>query len=217
MQESLVIFHPRLNEHGKPEPIRQPHVPAEAAAWLNAEALATVVPAGDMPAMLNGIGIATWQSAPATSAAWEALAAHMVFAEPDFVLPPGIHKAAAGAVILEPDGRVWLVSPTNRFGGYLNTFAKGTCEAGMSLRATALKEVYEESGLQIELRDFLVDVNRTTSRCRFYLARRIGGNPADMGWESQAVHLVPQTELASFAAHEKDSPVVAALCRYLQA
>jgi len=212
-----VIFHPRLNEHGKPEPIRQPHVPGEASAWLHAEALATVVPAGDMPAMLNGVGVATWQSAPVTSAAWEALAARTVFAEPDFVLPPGIQKAAAGAVTIEPDGRVWLVSPTNRFGGYLNTFAKGTREADMSLRATAIKEAYEESGLQIELTDFLVDVNRTTSRCRFYLARRVGGNPADMGWESQAVHLVPQTGLAAFAAHEKDSPVVAALCRYLQA
>lgn len=205
-----MTFHPRLNEHGKQEPIKHPHQPSAPETWGRADAIATVVPDGAMPAAVNGLAVASWGEAPRTAAAWEALAVCEDFEEPAFVKPSGF-KAAAGAVVVEEDGRVWLVSPTNGFGGYTNTFPKGTVGGGLSLRATALKEVHEEAGLQIELTGFLVDVDRTTSRCRYYLARRISGNPADMGWESQAVHLVPLLQLAQFAAHAKDAPIVAAL------
>jgi ADP-ribose pyrophosphatase YjhB (NUDIX family) len=104
--------------------------------------------------------------------------------------PPGSKIPAAGAVVVEPDGRVWLVSPTNQHGGAQATFPKGTVTT-LSLGATALKEVFDKTGLQIELMTHLLDVDRTTSFTRYYLARRIGGTPAAMGWRSQAVHLVP--------------------------
>ena len=42
-----------------------------------------------------------------------------------------------------------------------------------------------------------MDVERTTSKARFYLARRVGGTPADAGWESQSVSLVPPDKLYS--------------------
>jgi hypothetical protein len=32
-----------------------------------------------------------------------------------------------------------------------------------------------------------------------------------MGWESQAVHLVPMSKLAEFASHPNDKEVIAAL------
>ena len=210
-----MIYHPCLNELGNPEPIHQPTVAGPLQAWHEADQLATAIPESPMPHQVNGIVIGRWSAAPRSTAAWEALAEAAQFAEPEFVLPAGTGKAAAGAVVVEADGRVWVVSPTNQFGGYRNTFAKGTREAGMSLRATAIKEAYEEAGLQIELTAFLVDVDRTTSRCRFYLARRIGGDPAAMGWESQAVHLVPRAVLGSFVAHAKDAPVVRALWDHL--
>lgn len=206
-----MIFHPCLNEQGIPQPIHHPHHPSPLAAWARADQLATTVPRALMPEQINGIEIAPWSSVPCNPMEWEAEAAGMPFTEPPFTLPAGISKAAAGAVIREADGRVWLVSPTNGFGGYRNTFAKGTQEPGISLRATALKEAYEEAGLRISLSAFLVDVLRTTSYCRFYLARRVGGNPADMGWESQAVHLAPRGELAAFAGHPMDEPVLQAL------
>ena len=49
-------------------------------------------------------------------------------------------------VILEDDGRVWVVHPSNGFGGYPATFPKGTLDPGMLLRAAAIREAYEESG-----------------------------------------------------------------------
>ena len=48
-------------------------------------------------------------------------------------------KRAAGAVIVEPDGRVWLCEPTNHHGRYQRTFPKGTRDAGWSLEATAAR------------------------------------------------------------------------------
>lgn len=211
-----MIFHPRLNERGEREPIHSPDVSSASSAWLSADALATVVPAdtASLPAMLSGLAFASWAGCQTVSA-WESECAGAQFGEPPFTCGVGQTKASAGAIVLEPDGRVWVVSPTNRFGGYRHTFPKGTQERGMSLRATALKEVFEESGLRVSLTGFLVDAERTTSRCRFYLAKRTGGSPADMGWESQAVHLVPQEQLHHLVTHAKDAFVLHALERYL--
>jgi len=71
--------------------------------------------------------------------------------------------------------------------------------------------VFEESGLQVELTGFLCDSIRSTSVTRYYTARRLGGSPAEMGWESQAVHLVPMSMLAGFDLHPNDQSVIKAL------
>ena len=115
--------------------------------------------------------------------------------------------------MVEPDGRVWVVSPSNRFGGYANTFPKGKNDLAQALclRANALKEVYEEAGLQVELTGYLCDCVRSTTITRYYLACRLGGNPADMCWETQAVHLVPLAQLAAFVSHPNDQSILAAL------
>lgn len=109
---------------------------------------------------------------------------------------------------MEPDGRVWLVSPTNLFGGYPNTFPKGKVSDGLSLKATAMKEVNEEAGLHIVLTGFLCDLPRSTSVTRYYWAKRVGGSPALMDWESQAVHLVPVKELAQWLSNPSDQPLI---------
>lgn len=113
-------------------------------------------------------------------------------------------------MVLEQDGRIWLVAPSNRFGGYHATFPKGRTEPTLSLQATAIKETYEESGLATALFAFIGDFARTQTFTRFYLARRIGGTPSDMGWESQAVHLVPQQEALLWLNRTADHIVLAA-------
>jgi hypothetical protein len=55
----------------------------------------------------------------------------------------------------------------------------------------------------------------TQTYTRYYIARRTGGSPACMGWESQAVHLVPMAQLRQVATHPNDAPVIAALERWL--
>jgi hypothetical protein len=81
----------------------------------------------------------------------------------------------------------------------------------MSLRGNALKEGFEESGLRVVLTGFLCDSIRSTSVTRYYAARRVGGNPARMSWETQAVHLVPPALLVQFAKHPNDNVVLQAL------
>jgi 8-oxo-dGTP pyrophosphatase MutT (NUDIX family) len=134
------------------------------------------------------------------------------FAEPNFQHITG-KQAAAGAVIQEADGRVWIVSPTNAFGGYKNTFPKGRVGTGeeASLQYTAIKEVFEETGLLVVLTGFLVDVERSTTVTRYYWARRYAGTPAEMGWESQAVHLIPPQHLPAWLKHKYDQPILQAI------
>ena len=74
-----------------------------------------------------------------------------------------------------------------------------------------VKDREEESGLQVRLVRHLVDVKRSTSYKRYYLAERVGGNPADMGWESQAVMLVPLEQLPKVLNSPNDRPIVEAL------
>ncbi|MNO78543.1 NUDIX domain protein [compost metagenome] len=154
--------------------------------------MATFVPDGDVPASLNGVPLRAWKDYPRTNEGWDYVeGVDDELYEPPFHLTPG-KKAASGVVIEEPDGRVWLVAPTNQFGGYEASFPKGTAEPDLSLQANAIKEAFEECGLKVEITGFIGDFERTTSKARLYRARRVGGTPIAMGWESQAVHLVPK-------------------------
>lgn len=200
------IDHPQRDEHGRRVSIKHPSTPTPLSTWSDAGAVACVVPGGPMPAELHGITFASWPDAPTQASGWEAIAAQHPLDEPAFDAPPG-YKKAAGVVVCEPDGRVWLVAPSNGFGGYKTTFPKGTMD-GKSAQATALVEAFEESGLRVRLIRHLVDVKRSQSYTRYYLAERIGGNPADMGWESQAVLLVPRKDLARFLESPYDQPIV---------
>lgn len=119
--------------------------------------------------------------------------------------------AAAGTIILEPDGRIWIVHPTNKFVGYTSTFPKGTRDHNEDLRTTAIRETYEETGLMVVLINYpgvcfdendpgvhngvFVKLDRASGLTYYYLAKRVAGSPSDMGWESQAVSLVPVSEL----------------------
>jgi len=209
-------IHPQPNERGEPVPIARPSLPTAPATWRDPTRLATVIPLGALPPVLNGVPFSPWLDVPATNAEWAGVAGQADIAEPPFALPPS-KSPAAGVVIVEDDGRVWAVAPSNRFGGYDATFPKGRVDPGAGLQATAIREAFEESGLRVEILAHLVDCVRTLTYTRFYLARRVGGNPALMGWESQAVHLVPQERLSTLLCNANDRAVIDALARTLAA
>jgi ADP-ribose pyrophosphatase YjhB (NUDIX family) len=205
-------YHPRPDDHGRPVVVVVPSRSTDTKSWADPEQIATTTPGAPVSEALNGIVFTEWINAPTTAAGWEdhVTISTRPFSEPPIVSAPD-KSAASGVVVVEADSRVWVASPTNAFGGYVNTFPKGKLEQGLSMRGNALKEGFEESGLQVLLTAFLCDSHRSTSVTRYYLARRVGGHPASMGWETQAVSLVPRARLAEFVTHANDQVILQAL------
>lgn len=187
--------HPKLGDKGERVLIKHPHHGSSPSTWHNPDAVATFIPDGDIPLSINGIPVKPWRDHPRTVEGWEFVdGINEDLEEPEFSIPAG-KKASAGVVIEEPDGRVWIMCPTNGFGGYDASFPKGTVEPGLSLQASACKEAFEETGLKIQITGFVGDFTRTTSVARMYRAKRVGGSPIEMGWEAQAVQLIPKGHL----------------------
>ena len=200
-----MTIHPRQNDYGNPVKIAKPNQATPLSSFEAVDEVALVIPDGIVPEALNGISLKSWLDLPSNKHDW--LALQTPFDEPPMQSKMG-KKLSAGVVTIEPDGRFWVVFPTNAFGGYQCTFPKGTIESGMTPQATAILEAFEESGLQVELTGLIGDFERSTSVTRYYLARRIGGNPADMGWESQCVGLIPQSRLFDVLHHPNDKPII---------
>ena len=203
------VYHPRLDEQGRKVFLAKPSEESNLAQLADAAASATFVPTSSWQQALHGVDLASWGLSDTTASVWEELAEPAVD-EPAYMLPAGM-RAAAGAVVVEPDGRVWLVAPSNGFAGYQVTFPKGRVDKGATLQATAIKEVWEESGLLVKLTGYLGDFVRTETYTRFFIARRVGGTPCDMGWESQAVHLAPVSKAYGLLNRSTDRDVLKAL------
>ena len=193
-------------------PILHPSVATPAAAWPDPGALVVVVPEGDAPAALNGVAFARWQ--PSAADWWGAEAVRSPVAEPPFVPRAGL-APAAGVVLVEPDGRVWLAQPSNGFGGIAHVAHEGRHDAGL-LSAAAMREAWEDLGLVARLTGHLVDVPRTMTFTRYYVGRRVGGSPVCMGWESQSCLLVPASRLGRLLNGPHDGPLVAAIRVHLR-
>lgn len=200
-------FHPRPDENGNRVALHQPCAPTSLDSWQDPGATATVIPDGPMPPSVNGIPVTPWKG-PWPEADWMALGA--VIDEPS----PPASVTAAGALVIEPDRRIWLITPSNRYGGYRYTFPKGRAE-GLPLQVTAIKEVFEETGLMIMLTGFLADSPRKTSDCRFYTACRLAGCPSAMDWEVQGVHLVPMERVETLLNHPADQALAKQLSEQL--
>jgi 8-oxo-dGTP pyrophosphatase MutT (NUDIX family) len=205
-------YHPQLDEHGRKHRLHAPSCAANLDRLADPQANLTFIPGSTCASSLNGVELSRVTQSGIDHALAQA-GTDPAVVEPPWVLPAG-RRAAAGAVVIEPDGRLWLVAPSNAFGGYQATFPKGRVEPGASLQATAIKEVWEESGLLVALTAWLGDFSRTLTYTRFYLARRVGGHPADMGWESQAVHLVTPAHARHLLNRETDHAVLDAVAAF---
>jgi 8-oxo-dGTP pyrophosphatase MutT (NUDIX family) len=217
MNVAASILHPRRDECGREVRILRPSTASPVLQWRDPAAIAVIIPNGTIVEGLHGVPFAPWSAPVGASGAGvyggevdSALNGVCDFEEPPVSASVGL-APAAGVVIVEPDDRVWAVAPTNGFGGYSLTFPKGRLEPGLDLRTSAIKEAHEETGLRVVVTGFLIDLPRSTTFARYYLARRIGGTPAAMGWESQAVWLVPRRRLRQVITHANDRPLLDAL------
>lgn len=203
------VYHQAVDDFGKKVPIWDPHEPTEAVAWSDPHSMATICPGGEMPKDLYGVPFEPWVDHPKTLEGWDYVEGqNEELDEPDMDVPAG-YEPAAGVLIQEDDGRVWVVHPTNRFAGYKATFPKGHTDDELSFQAAAIKECFEESGLKVEILDLVGDVKRGKTVTRYYRAKRVGGSPAAMGWESQAVSLVPADEVPDLVNSHYDKKVSA--------
>lgn len=137
----MTIFHPQLDENGEPVAVARPTRSSQVSAWGNPRAAATfsITDPTPLPAVLNGIALT---HAPFECLDWVRFSHELpAAAEPPF--PATDKRRTSGLVIIEPDQRIWLVHPTNQFGGVEATFPKGRLEPGLTLAANAVKEGWE--------------------------------------------------------------------------
>jgi len=127
--------------------------------------------------------------------------------EPKFKATKG-KKTSSGIIIEEDDGRVWVYEPEDHFGGYEHTFPKGTINEGETLQQAAIREVFEETGLEVEITGFLGDYEKSTSKTRYYVGRRKGGDPSAAHWEAKNVKLVPKQQVKDLLNVDVDKNIV---------
>lgn len=185
-----------------------PRVKPVAAPASYAESHATLTfgktPPADPEVPLNGVAFG-----PPSKASFWLDHQDVDLGEPP-IRPMAGKKPASGCIVLEPDGRMWVVEPAGHYMGVEHTFPKGKVDAGLSAQQNALKEVFEESGLEVEIVGHVGDFEKTTSTTRYYIARRKGGQPWTSHYESQAVKLAHPDELEKMLNVAVDKEVLKA-------
>ena len=199
--------HLKAGDDGESVAINYPSRATHQDTWKDAKATAVFTPGSATPTALGDYAMRPWRPMPT---GWASVTGTnpALDAEHPFVPIPN-KTTGTGVVIVEPDGRVWLAKPTNHYGGYRNTFPKGTLESGLTMQQNAIKEAWEETGLKVKITGILGDYERDTSHARFYIAQRTSGTPADMGWESQAVSLAPLKDAARLLNRDVDQEILA--------
>jgi len=132
-------------------------------------------------------------------------------------------RQSAGIIVVEPDNRVWIYEPKNHFGGYEHTFPKGRLNRGLTPQQSALKETLEETGLLVEITDWLGDYAKSVTKTRYYIGKRIAGDPgmADSysgegaTEEVENVKLVPVKKLKEFLNKHVDQRIAEDLLKKL--
>lgn len=128
-----------------------------------------------------------------------------------------VKSPSSGAILMEPDGRMWLVEPKGHYGGYDATVPKGGVEKELNPRQNAVKEIFEETGLQAKLTGYIADMEGDTTVTRYYLGERVGGDPKLAGPEAASVRLVTPDDALKMLNRDRDKKLVGLLKAKLQA
>ncbi len=125
-------------------------------------------------------------------------------------------KKSSGVILVEPDGKIWIHKVANKFDGYDYTFSKGGVEKGLTPQQNALKETFEEQGLQGEIHAHLGDFKGNTSMSRYYVGKRTGGDPNNFDSnETDSVHLVTPEEAYKLLNVQRDKDILKALQKHI--
>lgn len=198
--------HPKLDERGLPVRVLVWSDPTGPETWTDPRALAVFAPGSPTPAVLNGIVIAPW-TGPATDEDWQRVDGQAPQLDSGLGSYAQAMRPRVGVIIVEPDGRLWLMEPTNHEpnGQVPLTFPQGPLPPGLSMQAAAIRIAHELTGLKVRITGVLGDYRPgNKSLFRYYIAERTGGSPADMGPRSQAGKLVPFPELETSLVTRRD-------------
>lgn len=108
---------------------------------------------------------------------------------------PAVPRADAyGGVLINGTGQVLLREPANHYDGYVWTFAKGRPDPGETPEQTALREVFEETGLRANIITVIPGVfaGSTTSTV-FFLMEPVGA-PQPFSRETASIRWAKEAE-----------------------
>ena len=95
-----------------------------------------------------------------------------------------------GGVLLNQQGHVLLREPTQHFGGYVWTYAKGRPEPGESPQQTALREVAEEMGYAARIQGRLPGLYGGSTGTSVFFVMEALGHPVPFQHETQQIRWV---------------------------
>lgn len=129
-------------------------------------------------------------------------------------------EVAYGGVVIDERGRVLLREPSNHYGGYRWTFAKGRPDPGDQPTDTALREVREELGVEAaivaEIAGWFVG---TTTDTKMFVMRPVAdhgdfqGETARARWVSFADAAVLLAQTTSSTGRARDLAILEAARR----
>ena len=112
-------------------------------------------------------------------------------------------ERAYGGVIINEQGQVLLREPSNHFDGYVWTFAKGKPNPSESPEQTALREVFEETGVRCRIVTKIPgSFDGSTTSNEYFLMAPVE-NTGEYHWETNAVQWATKEEARKLIAMTK--------------
>lgn len=127
-------------------------------------------------------------------------------------------RTVSRVIIMEPDGRFWVVreqpgphqewpdARAEHGRNVLDMLPGGGVEDDETDQEAAVREAMEETGLLVELTHYVCDLDDVHSRRRFFLGRRIGGEPTSVDADENrpaSVRLVGIDEVEFSSAYDR--------------
>lgn len=178
--------------------------------WMDSDSIAVFTRRAPVPKRLNELDMAPWLSPPTDAKAWGLIAEECGLVESEFVGHSDL-TPAAGVVIVELDGRIWVHSPVAATAGPFSIFPASICRDGETMQAAAMRAALDATGLKVHLERVLGDFARTKAHTRYYLARRSGGTPVRHGHSTVSVSLVPLYRLPDVLPGAVNARIINAL------
>ncbi len=127
--------------------------------------------------------------------------------------------SAGGIVVRHESGRAWLVVGSRRRerDGWTWTLPKGTPKSGETREETALREVAEETGLEVRITGALDSIEywfvqsgqRIHKTVHYFMMEPTGGDLANHDHEFEQVRWIPFAEAPSMLTFETERTLVA--------